>query len=358
MESDSKIRRFLFKLSHHWEYLRMKKVVDRYSVSLSDLSAFDLSSEFIQEADVIYIHWVNMAFLSIKDVKKLLDLNKLVVCYMHDMWPITGICHYSFDCNQYMSRCVNCNQIKSSNYATKIFDLKKKLLGGNSNLIFYTPSSWLKSCVNKSAIFGENKSFVLPNPVNTNIYKPQNKAFAKNFFGLNNDKKHILFLAFGGSENVYKGWGYLEKALNLLDCNKDYELVLVGNKVENIKLPFKLHSIGYLTDDIALSLLYNAVDIFVTPSMADNYPNVILESLACATPVVGFDIGGIPDLVKTGKTGYLAKYKDSADLARGIEYVLDTGCQISDLTIQEIQNRNSYQSIATLHLTKLEHFFN
>ena len=128
VEIDSKIRRFLFKLSHHWEYLRMKKVVDRYSVSLSDLSAFDLSSEFIQEADVIYIHWVNMAFLSIKDVKKLLDLNKLVVCYMHDMWPITGICHYSFDCNQYMSRCVNCNQIKSSNYATKYLISRKNYL--------------------------------------------------------------------------------------------------------------------------------------------------------------------------------------------------------------------------------------
>lgn len=83
-----------------------------------------------------------------------------------------------------------------------------------------------------------------------------------------------------------------------------------------------VHSVGRLNDEYSLSLLYNAVDIFITPSLADNFPNTILEALACATPVVAFNTGGIPDLVKHKLTGYLAEYKSSKSLAQGIEWIL------------------------------------
>ena len=138
------------------------------------------------------------------------------------------------------------------------------------------------------------------------------------------EKKLILFGADAGTANPYKGWSYLKEALIKVQMT-NVEIVVFGNKLpkeEEKEISYVVHSVGRLNDEYSLSLLYNAVDLFITPSLADNFPNTILEALACSTPVVAFNTGGIPDLVRHKVTGYLAEYKSSISLAQGIEWVL------------------------------------
>ncbi len=80
---------------------------------------------------------------------------------------------------------------------------------------------------------------------------------------------------------------------------------------------------GFLQDEYSTALVYNAADVFIVPSLADNLPTTVQESLSCGTPVVGFEVGGIPDMISHKKNGYLAKYKDSGDIAEGIKFCIN-----------------------------------
>jgi glycosyltransferase involved in cell wall biosynthesis len=148
-------------------------------------------------------------------------------------------------------------------------------------------------------------------------------------FSLTINKKYIGFGADSSPlTNPYKGWSYLKDALNILykdeTLKKQIEIVIFGcnyNKPTADNIPFTTHFLGKLTDEYSLVMVYNVIDVFVIPSLAENFPNTILESLSCNTPVVGFDVGGIPDTVNSS-TGYLAEYKNADDLAYGIKSVL------------------------------------
>jgi len=292
----------------------------------------DLSKHsLLLEADAIIIHWVNGGMLSIEGVQKVLRLNKPVYWFMHDMWPITGGCHHSFDCTKYVEHCGSCpllNRFQTKSDISRLIH-KKKYDAWHSfkNIHVITPSKWLNECVEKSSIFGEKRNYVCPNVIDTDVYKPYLQDIARRKFDLPVDKKIVLF----GADSVYspyKGWSYLQEALKIVsECNDNVECVILGaaekkELTEAISLP--VHFVGRLNDDESLALLYNAVDVLIVPSLADNFPNVIAESLSCGTPVVGFDIGGIPELVLHKKNGYLAKYKDCNDLANGIQWVLNS----------------------------------
>jgi glycosyltransferase involved in cell wall biosynthesis len=167
------------------------------------------------------------------------------------------------------------------------------------------------------------------------------KIFAKKLFNLPLDKKILLFGAGFGSNNPAKGGTYLCEALNhLRKTNTDLAIFVLGIDYDSQladQIPFPVYFSGKLADDYSLITLYNAADIYITPSLADNFPNTIVESLACNTPVIAFNIGGIPDLVKHKKNGYLAKYKDSDDLANGIIWTLSHSESLSkgrDLIIE------------------------
>lgn len=346
---NSKLKQFVT------ESIKRKLLAPQYTLSLG-WCGYDLyKQKELQEADVIYIHWTGFGFLSIKGFAKILDLNKPTIVFMHDMWFITGGCHHSFECNLYKSQCAKCPKIgnKSLNSIVSItFDLKKKFLTQYKNLNIVTPSNWLADCVRQSALFKNTNINVIPNLIDTHFLKPVEKYIAREIFNLPTDKKILLFGANGGKSDKFKGWDYLVSAISKIE-RKDVIIALFGGHIsdnEKKQLKFPVNSFGYLHDEYSTMLLYNAADVFIMPSLAENFPNTILESLSCGTPVVGFNIGGIPDLIKHKQTGYLAKYKDESDLAKGINWILDNEIVYSRNNLHNYINEHySSRNIITQH---------
>lgn len=284
-----------------------------------------------QQADIIHLHWINQGMLSLKNLRKILESGKPVLWTMHDMWPCTGICHYAYNCDHYKEECHHCPFIYGGggkkDLSTRIFRKKKKIYN-LSPITFVTCSRWLKEKAQISSLLTGHPLVSIPNPINTNLFRPGNKEAARTKCRLPQDQKLILF----GSVKITdkrKGIDYLVEACRLL-ADKHPELkdslgvVVFGNESQQIQdlLPFKVYSLDYVKDEHTLVDIYNAVDLFVLPSLEDNLPNMVMESMACGTPCVGFNTGGIPEMIDHLHNGYVAEYKSSEDLANGLHWVL------------------------------------
>ena len=297
-----------------------------YPVLGSDVSQM----KNIQEADIIYVHWTLQGFLNLNSFEKIIKTGKPVVFVMHDMWNITGGCHHSFTCEKYKSHCFNCqvfpgNKIRDLSY--KGFEKKLKLYSEYTNISFISPSKWLYKCAKESALIKNKPIFHIPNIIDTSFFKPMDKTVAKHIFNLNPNEITIAFGAIS-VDNPYKGWSYLITALNFLSTEfnvSDITILVFGNgykKEITNQIPFKTIFTGFLRDEYSTMLVYNAADVFIAPSLADNLPTTILESLSCGTPVVGFNVGGIPDMIKHKENGYLAEYRNAKDLSDGIKFCI------------------------------------
>lgn len=300
-----------------------------FTVSIANTGTDITRLREVKEADIIHLHWVNQGFLSIKDIEKLSKLNKPVVWTMHDMWPFTGICHYAWHCHGFEKNCGCCPFLtcpSTNDLSTKVFDKKRRW--DFSNISFIACSAWLRDCARKATLLEESFVSDIPNPIDTNFWKPQNKNEARRIFGFPENRKLLLFVADNVADSR-KGISYLYEALEMLalkkaDLIEKMSLIVLGKSSDSIALssPFHTIPVGYLRDAKQICRLYSAADLFVTPSLEDNLPNTVMEAMACGCPVVGFHIGGIPEMIDHGRNGYVAENRSSADLAKGIEQIL------------------------------------
>lgn len=286
--------------------------------------------EEFKEADYIYIHWALNGFLNLNSFKQIAKTSKPVIIILHDMWSITGGCHYSFDCEKYLTGCSECPMFikaKKNDFSKKGFDSKLKFYAKYDNLFFVSPSKWLYECAKKALLTKDKPVFYIPNALDNTIFKPSDKKMARQILNIDPDDTIIAFGATSVNSSR-KGWTYLQKALEILHAEnqlKNISVVVFGsgnNKKVADSIPFKTKFMGYLMDEYSTALVYNAADVFIVPSVADNQPTTVQESLSSGTPVVGFNVGGIPDMISHKENGYLAKYKDAEDLAEGIKYCL------------------------------------
>lgn len=309
--------------------------------------------KYVADADVIYLHWIAGGFLSCSDIENMAKTGKLIVFFMHDMWTMTGGCHHAFECSEYHSGCNNCHMFSSKcHLAKKQSEAKWNLFHKYNNLVFVSPSKWMAECARNSFILKDKPIWVIPNVVDEQIFKPLDKNIAKGILNLPQDKFIVTFGCQAGAGNKFKGFDYLRDAINKTDlCN--VQLVVYGSDydqktVDELKYPVKF--LGPINDEYALSLICNATDLFVSPSLAESFGLTFLENILCDTPVIGFDCTAIPEIVQTGKTGYLAKYKDSDNLAEGISLLYNHYIQPNW--------RDNYvsQDIVNMHLKLIEKY--
>lgn len=282
-----------------------------------------------READIIHLHWVNQGFLSLKELRRILRSGKPVIWTMHDMWPCTAICHHARDCNRFQSHCQECPQLlypSRRDLSFWVFD-RKATIYPEGNLTFVACSEWLASEARKSRLLAGKEVISIPNTYNHHAFCPGSREEARRRFTLPKNLRLLLF-ACQKVTNERKGLDYLFEALRskpIYHWQGRLGLVVVGEMAEDVaySVPFPIYRQDYINEEEDMALLYRAVDLFVTPSLEENLPNTIMEAMACATPCVGFDIGGIPEMIDHEKNGYVARYRDAEDLARGINFVLD-----------------------------------
>ncbi|PAA23217.1 MULTISPECIES: glycosyltransferase family 4 protein [Pseudomonas] len=278
------------------------------------------------EADLVHLHWMNAGGLSIEDIS---NIAKPIVWTMHDNWVFTGGCHVMWDCERYKLSCGKCpilNSDKSNDLSRKVAQRKKVHYSKLSNVTFVGVSNWIAECARSSDLLKNQNVAHLPNPLNTELFRPTNKRSARDLLDLPADKKLILFGASSATKDINKGYSILKKALDHIPQDTQIELVVFGNgqKETNDILGFKTHYFGHISDDETLVSLYCSADVMVVPSIQESFGQTAAEAMACATPVVAFGATGLLDIVDHKKNGYLAKAYDSKSLAEGILWVLNS----------------------------------
>lgn len=286
-----------------------------------DISQIDL----IKDADILNLHWINGGFLSLKSLEKIAKMNKPILWTLHDMWAFTGGCHYTSGCIKFQDHCSNCPSLffKSDKDASyRIFDQKLELFD-QLNLTVVTCSNWLAQEALKSRLFRLKNIFCIPNPIQIEQFKPLDKIKARESLKLPIGKKLILIGAMN-LKDERKGFRFLIEALDTLK-NIDFELIVFGKLDKNIiqKIPVKIHQLGKLKNEAEIVMAYNAADVYAAPSLQDNLPNTVMESMACGVPVVAFNVGGISDMVDDGVNGILAEPRSSKKLSNGIKLLLN-----------------------------------
>lgn len=308
------------------------------------------------EPQVVHLHWVGNGFLPITGIRR---IQGPVVWTLHDMWAFTGGCHYSGQCTRYETGCGNCPQLNSHHKydVSWITNLRKSHSWRKKEMTILTPSKWLAECARASHLFQDRRVEVIPNGLDLQQYKPIDKATARDLLNLPQDKKLVLAGANEGLRDKRKGVQYLKPALHKLgeQWRDDAELVVFGaskpEKVPDFGLPARYT--GHLSDEISLALLYSAVDVFVAPSLQENLANTIMEALACGTPCIAFNIGGMPDMIDHCENGYLATAFNEDDLAKGIDWVLadaDRWQRLSAHARRTVEERFELTAIAKRHV--------
>lgn len=288
--------------------------------------------------DIVNLHWVSNGYLQVESIPK---FNKPLVWTLMDMWPFTGGCHYTENCDRYTNSCGACHQLNSSkerDLSRTVWERKAKAWK-DINLTIVAPTTWMAKCASSSSLFKYFPIEVIPFCLDTETYKPIDKNIARKILNLPQDKQLVLFGAISATKDRRKGFHLLQSALQKLglsEWKEKIELVVFGSSKPDkpVDLGFNARYLGRLNDDITLALAYSAADVMIVPSIQEAFGQTASESIACGTPVVAFDDTGVADIVEHQKTGYLAKPYEIEDLARGIAWVLENKERHQKLCLQ------------------------
>lgn len=272
--------------------------------------------------DIFHFHDITST-VSPLTLKYLSDRGKKIVWTIHDCSVVTGGCLYPLDCKHYLTKCKNCPQLNSFGLArnfdfTHMFHRMKKYVLKNSNIKFIAPSKWIAELVYETGYLKEYPT-IIPNGVDTSIFKPLNKKATRSFLGLKQNRFTIL-LSSVTLQNRYKGLKYAIEIIHKLKKINPY-ILIVGNESQELSTKlqgFDTFFTGLIKDDMLLNKYYASADIFLNTTVADNHPLTVLEAMASGTPNFGFSTGGIPEIVTNNIDGILTKHQ-SSDLASEIE---------------------------------------
>lgn len=301
------------------------------------------------EADVVHLHWINDEMMSVGDIGR---IRKPVVWTLHDMWAFSGAEHYTEDLRWRGGYTRHNRPAYESGMDLNRYVWWRKRKAWQRPMHIVAPSHWLAECARQSVLMRDWPVTVVHNALDTEVWCPVDKTLARRLLGLPVEAPLLLFGAMGQSNDPRKGFDLLRLALQHLRGQvSDLRLLVFGQLAPLVPedLGFPVHYTGHLHDDLTIRVLYSAADVTVIPSRQDNLPNTGTEALACGTPVVAFNVCGLPDIVRHQQTGYLAKAFDVEDLARGIQWVLADRERLGRLSIMARQDavaRFSYSVVA------------
>jgi glycosyltransferase involved in cell wall biosynthesis len=271
-------------------------------------------------ADIVNLHWVN-EWIGLDNLVSSAK-QKPLVWTMHDFQAFTGGCHYPASCRHFEEDCQNCPFLKRSNMpqlANHFWKIKKAALNFyKPRLTITAPSEWMRKNAAQSSLFEDFDTRAIPNSLDTQIYKPADKLACRKALNLP-ENAFILLSVIQSLRDERKGFDILQKALFELPNPENWVLCTVGkNNGSELDFPVEHIHLGTLVDERLMAMVYNAADLFVHPAREDNLPNVVVESIACGVPVVGFNIGGMPEMVYNGVNGFLSEVVDAKPLAEEI----------------------------------------
>ena len=288
-------------------------------------AAPDLLPNALPVADLYNLHWV-AGFLDYRIFFGRVPRDVPLVWTLHDMNPFTGGCHYTAGCDRLVGGCGACPALGSTDskdLSATIFHRKRAAYAKlNPEIVrIVTPSAWLCREASRSALFGKFDVSTIPYGLDTEIFKPRRRAIAREVFGIPQDRRIVMFAA-QSLHNHRKGMDLLLAALAEQKTRSDVSLVSVGMNQLSVAVPGGHYALGELNSERLMSFAYSAADLFVLPAREDNLPNVVLEAMACGTPVVALDVGGLPDMVRTDVTGLLVPPEDVRGLGSAIAAIL------------------------------------
>ena len=274
-----------------------------YESFTSVRTTYDITGHpLYRDSDIVHFHWVG----DFVDFKSFFRHNKKkIVWTMQDMNPLTGGCHYSSGCDRFNTDCNNCPQLQGTvdtDYARKNLKLKRKnLMGADIHLV--ASSHWLVGLSKASYLFSDRPHTMIYNGSDAAVFDPVERKHARAHFGIPQDKIIVLFIA--NLDNKRKGYYYVQEAWKSFSRRDDVFLCIAG---ESKNVPGNIPNcqfLGKILDEKTLNIFYSAGDVLLIPSLEDDLPNTIIESLLCGTPVIGFPVGGISEMILNGINGYL-----------------------------------------------------
>ncbi len=276
------------------------------------------------EGDIVHFHWVGK-LIDFPSFFKTMPLDRPLVWSLHDMHPMTGGCSHAFDCDGFTRSCGDCPILSRPGTRDLSFqELQiKRVALGDRPVFLIAPSHWMASMAMKSSLFDGRSVEVIRNPINTSVFHPENKLRARQELGLPETGFCLLFAA-ESLESKEKGINeYLAVLSRLSKFHPVFGLTFGRGEIVQAVDGVRIRNLGFLTAPSQLRLAYSAADVFVMPSHAETISQTAAEALACSTPVVAFEVGGVPELVRDGETGFLAKYLDVEQMAEKIRWLFD-----------------------------------
>lgn len=279
-----------------------------------------------EKIDIVHFHNLRGNYIGLTDLKAIRRFCPKIVITMHDMWLLTGCCPYGMNCNEWENnkRCVNCHgnewMKKGTSRARMYLKCKAESIS-KMGYDFVSPSEWLIEHCMHSYLKCE-KVHLIPNGVDTDSFHVLNKQTVRQKYNIPNNKRILLFSAHN-ADSPYKGLKYLLSALEQLENNEKYYLLIIGD-TEGLQFDTQIEilKLGYVKSEHTMNELYCAADLFILPSMADTFPLVSLEAMASGTPVLAFRTGGIAEAVEE-EVGWCVRAGDSVELKNQIEYIFN-----------------------------------
>ncbi|NGY37446.1 glycosyltransferase [Flavobacterium sp. XN-5] len=317
------------------------KGLEMFSFPNSD---FDISqSEIYTEADIINLHWV----ANFVDYKSFFETNKKpVVWTLHDMNPFTGGEHYEetyLGIDEFGFPIIRKVSEEEIRVVKENIDIKKQALLNVTNLTIVAPSGWLSEEARKSEVFKGKPVLCIPYGLDSEIFTPRDRNYSRKLLNIPEEKRVLLFVA-DSISNSRKGFVLLKKAFEQF-ADTNLVLCAIGKKNSDYESNNNIIELGPIYDERLMSIAYSAADVFVIPSLMDNLPNTVLESLMCGTPVIGFPVGGISDMIQDGENGFLTDEISVNSLVATINKFLDNSNCFDEVEIRNNAMKKYDQSV-------------